>query len=255
MTSLSRSEFRLLLGVLLMVAIAALAPSMAQPQAYHHFADARTMWGVHRAMDSLSNIGFLALGVYGLVLSLQGRLEFFCASMKGSVTTFFVGMVATAVGSTYYHLAPDDAGLVVDRLGMVIVFAGVLGMAGAHRISDRAGWAMLVLGLVAGPGSLAWWLHSGSITPYGVVQFGGIALACAAMAAPARGVGPHWAGLLLTYTLAKLFEQYDIAIFDLTHHMVSGHTLKHFAAALPVLAVTRGLMRKPTSGTVAGGQK
>lgn len=40
-------------------------------------------------------------------------------SLKGEVlgwSTFFVGIVATAFGSAYYHLKPNDARLVWDRL-------------------------------------------------------------------------------------------------------------------------------------------
>ena len=34
--------------------------------------------------------------------------------------------------------------------------------------------------------------------------------------------------------LAKILEYYDAVIFDLTGELVSGHTLKHVAAALSV---------------------
>jgi hypothetical protein len=34
------------------------------------------------------------------------------------------------------------------------------------------------------------------------------------------------------YALAKLFEYFDKAIFDLLGNMVSGHSLKHIAASI-----------------------
>jgi hypothetical protein len=34
------------------------------------------------------------------------------------------------------------------------------------------------------------------------------------------------------YALAKLFEHFDKAIFDLLWNMVSGHSLKHIAASI-----------------------
>jgi hypothetical protein len=243
MKALTFSERRVAFGVTALLLLALLVPSMAQPETYHHFADARTLFGVPRALDSLSNIGFLSLGLYGLWQALTGKLAFFSSSLKASVMVFFVGMVATSAGSTFYHLHPNNPGLVIDRLGMVVVFAGVLGMAGSHRISERAGWALTTLGLVAGPLSLAWWVNSGSISPYGVMQFGGIALACAMMWAAPRGQGPAWFGLLISYGLAKLFETFDVAVFEATQHLVSGHTIKHLLAALPVLAVTQGLRK------------
>lgn len=242
--TLTLNELFLLLGIAGLCALAMALPPVAQNLAYHHFADARALWGIPRALDSLSNIGFLLLGVYGVGLVADNRLTFFSRALKASASTFFIGLVATAVGSTYYHLAPDNPGLVVDRMGMVIAFAGVLGMAAAQRISERAGWATLVFALVTGPVSVLYWKTSGSLTPYAMVQFGGIALACAMMFAPKRGPGPAWWGLLLAYGLAKVFETYDASIFTLTGHLVSGHTLKHLFAALPALAVTMPLMRR-----------
>jgi hypothetical protein len=241
--TLSLSELLLAVGVLALCILASLMPPVPQNLAYHHFADARTIWGVPRALDSLSNIGFLVLGTYGLVLAKLGRLEFFSVALKASAITFFLGLVVTAGGSTYYHLAPDNPGLVVDRLGMVIVFAGVLGMAAAQYVSERAGWLMLGFALAAGPASVVYWHFSGSLTGYAMVQFGGIALACAMMFGTKRGPGPFWWGLLLTYGMAKVCETFDPTIFELTGHLVSGHTIKHMLAALPALAITEPLKR------------
>ena len=241
MNSLSKNEKLLTCGALLLLVTAALLPAIPQDQAYHHFADTRALLGVPRAADSLSNLGFLGMGLYGAFMMATRRLVFFSNALRASAAVFFLGFLATAVGSTYYHLAPDDAGLVVDRLGMVVVFAGVLGMAAAHRITERAGYASLVFALLAGPASVAWWAFSGSLTPYALVQFGGIALVMATLRSPARGAGPNWTAFLAIYALAKLFEIADSRIFELTHHLVSGHTLKHVLAALSVLAVTSAL--------------
>jgi hypothetical protein len=119
----------------------------------------------------------------------------------------------------------------------------VLGMAAAHRISERAGVWTLLAAILLGPAAVLWWAQSGSLTPYALVQFGGIGLAVAMMAAPARGQGPAWTGLLAAYMLAKVFEGADAMVFELTHHLVSGHTLKHVLAAIPVLFVTNALRR------------
>jgi len=58
--------------------------------------------------------------------------------MRTSGLVFFVGFVLTAIGSAWYHLDPDDRGLAWDRMGMVVAFAGVLGLVAAHRVSVRA---------------------------------------------------------------------------------------------------------------------
>src|SRR5438270_9011932 len=44
----------------------ALAPRIAQPVSYHHFADTRTMLGVPNALNVLSNVPFLIVGLWGL---------------------------------------------------------------------------------------------------------------------------------------------------------------------------------------------
>lgn len=52
-------------------------------------------------------------------------------SLKGELlgwTAFFLGVASTAFGSAYYHLKPDDARLVWDRLPVRVFqlsFAGI----------------------------------------------------------------------------------------------------------------------------------
>jgi hypothetical protein len=50
--------------------------------------------------------------------------------------------------------------------------------------------------------------------------------------------------VIFFYALAKLFELGDVTIFEATGHIVSGHTLKHLAAALAAWPVIRAL--RPT---------
>jgi hypothetical protein len=53
--------------------------------------------------------------------------------------------------------------------------------------------------------------------------------------------------LLAWYILAKLFEHYDGAIFDLTGQLISGHSLKHLAAAAAPLVIAQTLWRRSKS--------
>lgn len=243
-TYLSVGELLLLVGLGSLCLLAVVAPPVAQNPAFHDFADARMFLGVPRAFDSLSNLGFLLLGAYGLWLVLKDRLIFFNSSMKASAITFFIGFMATAAGSTYYHLAPDNPGLALDRLGMVIAFAGMLGLAGAHRVSERAGWGCLVFGLLAGPASVMYWHLTGSLTPYVLVQYGGIGMACLMLLARAKGPGPYWWLMILSYGLAKYFEGHDRHFFEVSEQLVSGHTIKHLLATLPAVALIWPLRRK-----------
>jgi hypothetical protein len=117
---------------------------------------------------------------------------------------------------------------------------------------------MVLLMMVAGP--LAAWVARENLTPWAVVQFGGMALAVGlALTRPRPGaLGVPLGGVIVFYVLAKLFELGDATIFDATGHIVSGHTLKHLAAALaawPVISTLRdsGLVGPPNDGQ--GGER
>ena len=46
------------------------------------------------------------------------------------------------------------------------------------------------------------------------------------------------------YLLAKIAEAEDKPIYELTHHVVSGHTLKHLSAALVPVFLTLMLTKR-----------
>ena len=92
-------------------------------------------------------------------------------------------------------------------------------------------------------GLLAAWVARENLTPWVVVQFGGMALAVGlALTRPRPGAfGVPLGGVIFFYVLAKLFELGDVTVFEATGHIVSGHTLKHLAAALAAWPVIRTL--------------
>lgn len=227
-----------------MLVLAVALPGMPQDPSYHDFADVRTLLGVPRAMDVLSNVLFLGLGGIGLVYHFLGRLDYPNAAMRSSGLAFFAGFVLTAIGSGYYHRDPNDWALAWDRMAMVVVFAGVLGLAAAQRVSVRSASLLLPVALIGGMLSVAWFAATHSVTPYAIMQFGSIALVAGACWLPKHGRGPNWAALIAAYSLAKAMEIEDRQVFQLTHSLVSGHTLKHVFAALGGLAVLMPLMRR-----------
>jgi hypothetical protein len=108
-------------------------------------------------------------------------------------------------------------------------------------VSERAGAALGLAVLLAAPLAIKYWMASGNILPWGVLQFGGMGLVfCASLLRPrAKALDVRWGLVILAYAAAKLFELNDEAVFQLTAHLVSGHTLKHLFAALagcPVVA-------------------
>ena len=81
---------------------------------------------------------------------------------------------------------------------------------------------------------------------WGVVQFGGMALIAWAAWQPRldNAVGVSFTALIGLYAVAKLCELNDEVIFHLSGEWVSGHTLKHLAAALAAWPVIVTLMRQ-----------
>lgn len=218
-----------LIGALSVLTLAALLAPALPAAGWHipHFVDNRAWLGVPNAGDVLSNLAFLATGVWG-----SERLRAHKDAPVGA-SWLFIGLILTCLGSGFYHLDPDmPQRLVADRLGMAVAFAGFLGIVASERISVRAGEAVLVLMMVAG--LLAAWVARENLTAWVVVQFGGIALAVALALTPPRpgALGVPLGGVLFFYVLAKLFELGDVTVFEATGHIVSGHTLKHLAAAL-----------------------
>lgn len=247
MTSSLTSKERALVGALfVLLVLAGGLPPLAQDPRYHQFVDTRALWGVPRAMDVLSNVGFLAGGLLGLWATCVHRLGYLNAAMRHAGIVFFWGFVGTALGSEYYHLNPSDGGLAVDRYGLVVAFAGLLGLVAASRISERASYLLVTSGLVFGIGAVAFWQSTGSLTPYALVQFGGLALGLAMLCAPSHGPEPAWGWLVVAYVVAKVCEHWDAQVYALSYALVSGHTLKHVIAAAPAFVVAWGLRRGPS---------
>ncbi|RYF35045.1 MAG: hypothetical protein EOO26_02260 [Comamonadaceae bacterium] len=249
----SRRERALLAAFALLGVVAVLCPPLTGAQAGASlFADDRAWLHLPNAMDVLSNLPFLAVGVWGLCW-LRGldRAQHRAAHGAGEppVNTldcawlFFAGLIASAVGSAFYHLQPDVPRLAADRAGMAIAFAGLIGFAVCERVSQRAGWVAAWATLAGGLLAVAVWHDTGNVAPWAVVQFGGMGLVLAlALAAPTDdAVGLKLGWVIFFYALAKAFELGDHAIYEATQQLVSGHSLKHLTAALAGLPVLHAL--------------
>ena len=230
--SASRAVAGLVAFTALCAAAALLVPPIAQPLSYHHFADDREMLGVPRFMDVVSNTAFLGAGLLGLGIVAMRRAAFAAPAERWPYAVFFAGLVLTSAGSGYYHLLPDNARLVWDRLPITTTLAGLLLSQVGDRVSVRAANALLVPAIVAG-GATAWYWHvTDNLVPYLVAQFyAAIATFLAALAFPSRythGALIYWA--FACFVLSKVFETFDDVIYRALH-VLSGHTLKHLAAA------------------------
>jgi hypothetical protein len=232
----------------LCVAAAFLLPAIPQPLEYHDFADHRAAFGVANFLDVASNVGFLLAGMAGLVIVLRPRTRFELESERWPYAVFFTGMLLTAAGSAYYHLVPDNERLFWDRLPMTIAFMSLISAQVVDRLSVRAGLVLLLPMLLVGAISVIHWLATeraggGNLTPYAILQaYSVVMLLLIALLHPSRytrGSDIYW--VFAAYVIAKVFELLDRQFLELGS-LVSGHTLKHLAAAVAGFVVCRMLM-------------
>jgi hypothetical protein len=238
----------------LSIAAAFLLPAMPQPTEYHDFADQRHLFGIANFLDVASNAGFLLAGIAGLFVALRPSTLFEHNSERWPYAIFFVGLVLTALGSGYYHLLPDNERLFWDRLPMTIAFMSLIAAQIVDRISIRAGLALLLPMLLIGAASVVYWLATeragaGNVVPYGILQaYSVVILLAIAWLYPSRytrGNDIYW--VFMAYVIAKILETFDKDLLAIGH-LVSGHTLKHVAAAIAGLVVLRMLMLRRLDG-------
>ncbi|XP_068647556.1 uncharacterized protein [Aristolochia californica] len=111
------------------------------PSANHHlFADMRNFFGVPNTSNVITNFPFLVVGVVGLVLTLHGN--YLGISLRGEIwgwILFYAGITATAFGSAYYHLKPDDTRILWDQLPMMVAVTSLFSCFIIERINEKIG--------------------------------------------------------------------------------------------------------------------
>jgi hypothetical protein len=230
--SIIRNRPVLVLYGLIVISLAGLTllPPFSQNQSYHQFADQRTLFGIPDFWNVVSNLPFIAVGAAGLL-----RLR--CDSISA---VLFLGILLTGFGSSYYHLNPNDGTLFWDRLPMTLCFAAILAAVVEERVDARAGvillWPLLAIGIV----SLLLWRWTDDLRLYVWAQFFPfLALVLILQLFPPKYTGAfYWIIATALYALAKLLEFYDEEIFS-AGSILSGHTLKHLAAAAACFAILR----------------
>jgi hypothetical protein len=232
-------------------------PPIPQDPAYHVMADRRPLLGIPNSLNVLSNIPFAVAGLLGLLAVFSphpGARPFSDPWERWPYAALFAGTALTTAGSAYYHLAPDNARLVWDRLPMTVGFMGLLTAVVAERTSLTLARRLFVPLLAFGAGSVAYWYWSelrgaGDLRPYALAQFGSLAVVLVLLVLyDARYSGSRFlfAGVA-AYGAAKVFELADQTIFSFGH-LVSGHTLKHLAAAVGVGSVAAMLRTRAQPG-------
>jgi hypothetical protein len=252
------SPFLLLFLAVLVAVVFSMLPRIPQSPAYHSFADQRNLFGLPNFGDVISNIPFAIIGGWGLWLlfkstSVSSTITFLDSRERWPYIVLFIGLLLTAFGSSYYHLSPSNARLVWDRLPMTIVFMSMASAIVAEYVSPKVGlWSLPIL-LLVGAGSVLQWYRSetqlaGDLRFYAAVQtYSALALLLAIVLPKRYTRTSDLAVVVGIYALAKILESLDRPIFAATK-FVSGHTLKHLAAAAAGYWILRMLqMRRSTT--------
>jgi hypothetical protein len=249
---LSRSRAPLLLiapAVLIAIIVLLLAP-IPQPLTYHNFADHRAWLGIPNFGDVASNLPFAIFGFWGLlVLFTPGKTKFLDPRERWLYFVMFSALILTAWGSAYYHLAPENARRVWDRLPIMVVFMALLAAVIAERVSVNAGLALFPVFEAVGVASVLYWRSSelrghGDLRFHAAVQVYAILILLLALLLPPRYTrGSDFAVVVGFYALAKILEEGDRQVFAVGH-FVSGHTLKHLAAAAAGYWLVRMLAKR-----------
>lgn len=251
MNDRTRHALSLSVGTALIIALFYLfVPPFGQDLSYHAFADTRTALNIPNALNVISNIAFVAVGLYGIILLAHRKLVHDNPATAPSYAIFCIGLILTGFGSGYYHLAPDNATLVWDRLPMTIAFTAltvsILDEHVLRGIGRRLLYPLLALGLF----SVWHWQHTeqlgrGDLRMYVLFQFLPMLLIPAVCILFRSRFSRHndLYGVLGFYGLAKLAEHFDAALLSATG-VVSGHSLKHLFAATGAYWVLRMLMKR-----------
>jgi len=250
MTSRSKALILLIAPAIVISIIAVLLPRIPQPVTYHNFADHRSWLGIPNFGDVVSNLPFALVGIWGAVaLFAPGKIKFLDCRERWPYLVMFASLILTAFGSGYYHLAPDNARLVWDRLPIMMVFMALLAAVITERVTVRAGLRLFPVLEMIGIASVLYWRSgelqaNGDLRFYAAVQVYAIVVLLLALLLPPRYTrGSDLAVVVGLYALAKVFEEADRQIFALGQ-VVSGHTLKHLAAAAAGFWILRMLEKR-----------
>jgi hypothetical protein len=240
-------------GVLLGL-VPAFRQAFPQPLYYHNFADQRCLLHIPHALNVVSNLPFVLVGLWGLWWLAGGAarqgVAFLHASERREYLVFFAFILLTGFGSAHYHSAPDNNTLVWDRMPLAVAFMAFFAITIGERIDTRLGRLLFGPLLLLGAGSVWYWhlteVHGrGDLRPYLLVQFFPlVAIPLMLLLFPPRytRTADLW-GALAFYLAAKALEALDQEVYSYGS-IVSGHTLKHLLAAVTPLLMLHMLRRR-----------
>ena len=236
-----------ILAVILLIIFIGLAiqEPIAQDPQYHNFADGRTLLGIPNFWDVMSNLPMGIIGIAGLHYSIKtmtSRVDFVT---KWLPVILSFGIFLACFGSAYYHWAPDNFTLVWDRLPMTLMFMPILALLIYDFMGKKIGTVAFYVLIPLGIFSVFYWHFTelagkGDLRLYAFVQFGPMVLAPIMIWLFYKKTSYiNWVWYILGwYIVAKLAEQYDYQLYQITGFW-SGHTIKHLVASISLIYVLK----------------
>ncbi|MBO37690.1 MAG: alkaline phytoceramidase [Rhodospirillaceae bacterium] len=245
-----------------LIAISVIEPIPQNPS-FHLFADSRTCLGILNFGNTVSNIAFAFVGLWGIwtVMSPKKYSIFRTQWERWPYIVFCAGIFLVGIGSSYYHWSPNNERLFWDRLPITVAFMGFF----TACLTDRLGRPnltprILPINLLLGMGSVVYWSiteaqGNGDLRFYLFIQYFPILLLpilCKFFPKWRHTNGKYLFWIVICYGFAVLLEQFDHWLYELSLGLISGHTLKHLFAALAAFMVIR--MVTSSTGKTSCGQ-
>jgi hypothetical protein len=210
-----------------------------QLETYHHFADQRNWFGIPNIWNVLSNSAIALPGIWGLFLLLTpNKILFYDYRERWLWLGVSLGLILTAIGSTHYHLAPENSRLIWDRMPMAFTFMSLVAALIGERINILLGLCLWPILLGVGFYSVWIWYASelngvSDLSFYIGIQVFTFLMIAIMLLTPSRYT-QKWllAAVLISYGLAVLCDTYDHQINMIFNGVISGHTIKHVAVGL-----------------------
>lgn len=167
---------------------------------YNQFADTRRICCIPNFLDVVSNIIFVIGGLYNY----DKPIIMLCS-------------ILVAFGSTWFHINPTMNTLVFDRIPMILFLTYIVGYKLHWEITNQL--IFTFIGLL----TIAYWMCTYDIIPYSTFQIAPLLFFAI--------YGEYGMRIpVLLYVFAKICEDNDRCIYELTNNIISGHTLKHLFA-------------------------
>lgn len=225
-----RSAATWLTGAAILVAavcVVVLGP-IERGEGFHRYADQRRWLGIPHAGDVLSNLAFVVVAVRAL----------------REVPVLALAVAWIGLGSATYHWSPSDTTLALDWAPIGVTLMLVLAAVIHDRIGARAGRVVQGSGPLAAVAVVGYWLltggtaDGGDMAPYVALQLLGVVLPpLLALVCPGRISRRYLIAAVACFIAARVLGAYDAQLLDAI--AISGHSLKHLAAAAAAACVLR----------------